>query len=66
MGLDGGYLNPDEVRALEDMPPIPGGLGQHYRQPLNFGPLGYDPTQVESFEPTRVDGVDDNLTGASE
>jgi HK97 family phage portal protein len=42
--LDGGWMNPDEVRALEDRPPIPGGAGKKYRQPLNYGPLGYDPT----------------------
>lgn len=41
--LDGGWMNSDEVRALEDLPPIPGGAGQKYRQPLNFGPLGADP-----------------------
>jgi len=40
MALDGGYKNPDEVRALEDDAPIPGGKGQGFRQPLNFGPLG--------------------------
>jgi HK97 family phage portal protein len=42
--LDGGWMNPDEVRALEDRPPIPGGAGQMYRQPMNYAPLGYDPT----------------------
>lgn len=42
--IDAGFRNPDEVRALEDLPPIPGGLGASFRQPLNFGPLGYVPT----------------------
>jgi HK97 family phage portal protein len=41
--IDAGYMNPDEARAEEDMPPIPGGLGQNFRQPLNFGPLGWTP-----------------------
>lgn len=45
MALDAGWLNPDEVRALEDRAPIPGGKGKLYRQPLNMAPLGYDPTQ---------------------
>jgi HK97 family phage portal protein len=45
MGIDGGWLNPDEVRALEDRPPIPDGTGQKFRQPMNFGPLGMDPTE---------------------
>lgn len=41
--IEGGWQNPDEVRALEDQPPIPGGAGTKFRQPLNFGPLGYEP-----------------------
>lgn len=41
--IDAGYMNPDEARAEEDMPPIPNGLGQNFRQPLNFGPLGWTP-----------------------
>jgi HK97 family phage portal protein len=40
--IESGWSNPDEVRALEDLPPIPGGAGSKYRQPLNFGPLGTD------------------------
>lgn len=35
-----GALNVDEIRAKEDMPPIEGGAGQTFMQPLNFGPLG--------------------------
>lgn len=35
-----GALNADEIRALEDMPAIPGGAGQSYLQPLNMAPLG--------------------------
>lgn len=43
IAIEGGWRNPDEVRALEDLPPIPGGVGAKFRQPLNFGPLGADP-----------------------
>lgn len=39
-----GALNADEIRELEDMTPIPGGLGAVHLQPLNFGPLGSTPT----------------------
>ena len=39
-----GALNADDIRDLEDMPPLPDGLGQIYLQPLNFGPLGTTPT----------------------
>lgn len=38
-----GWLNVDEIRALEDMPPVPDGSGESYIQPLNMGPLGSDP-----------------------
>lgn len=35
-----GAFNADEIRALEDLPPIPDGAGQSYLQPLNMAPLG--------------------------
>lgn len=35
-----GVLNVDEIRELEDRPPLPDGLGQTYLQPLNMEPLG--------------------------
>ena len=31
--------NPDECRALEEKPPIPGGLGQEFLLSKNFGSL---------------------------
>lgn len=37
-----GWLNVNEIRGLEDMPPI-GPDGDSYIQPLNYGPLGVDP-----------------------
>lgn len=39
MARQGGWLNADEIRALEDAPPIPDGRGQDYLQPLNFTPV---------------------------
>ena len=42
VALEAGFKNPDEVRELEDLPPIPDGAGQQFRQPLNFGPLGQE------------------------
>ena len=44
VALEAGFKNPDEIRALEDLEPIPGGAGQQFRQPLNFGPLGQEAT----------------------
>jgi HK97 family phage portal protein len=35
-----GVFNVDEIRELEDRPPVPNGLGKGYLQPLNFTPLG--------------------------
>lgn len=43
VAIDGGWASPDEVRALEDKAPVPGGAGAKFRQPLNFGPLGAEP-----------------------
>lgn len=60
MALNAGWMNPDEVRSLEDRPPIPGGAGKKYRQPLNMGPLGIEPEpkpdpEDEPEEPTDND-----------
>lgn len=40
LGLNGGFLNIDEVRDTEDRPPLPDGKGQEYIRPLNFAPIG--------------------------
>jgi hypothetical protein len=42
-GWQTGFLNQDEIRAMEDLPPMPNGLGQTYYGPLNFAPLGTPP-----------------------
>ncbi len=38
-----GTLNADEIRAYEDLPPLPNGLGQTYLQPIIQAPMGSDP-----------------------
>ena len=38
IALNAGFMNDDEVRALEEMPPLPNGLGQKYMKPLNMIP----------------------------
>ena len=35
-GIDGGYMNPDEVREKQNMNPIPGGAGKKFRVPANM------------------------------
>jgi HK97 family phage portal protein len=42
-GLQQGIYNLDEVRALEDLAPIPNGKGKSHRVPLNLGPVGETP-----------------------
>jgi len=48
----GGWMNVDEIRAKEDMAPLPNGEGQTYIQPMNMAPLGYDPTDQPDSAPT--------------
>jgi HK97 family phage portal protein len=43
IAVNNGWKSVDEIRALEDDPPLPDGKGKGYRQPLNMGPVG-DPT----------------------
>jgi HK97 family phage portal protein len=35
-----GWMNVDEIREKEDLPPVPGGKGKDYLQPMNMVPLG--------------------------
>ena len=37
---EGGWLCVDEIRAFDDMPPLPDGKGQIYIQPLNYKEAG--------------------------
>lgn len=37
--IDAGIMNPDEARALEDMPPLPKGQGQQFWRPANMVPI---------------------------
>lgn len=62
------YMLPDEVRALENMPPLPDGAGSTYLDPLNMGNLGGDPAdepvkppQMKPAKPVEPD-TDDNRT----
>lgn len=40
VAVSNGFMSRDEVRSLEDMPPLPDGLGRVFVQPLNVGPVG--------------------------
>jgi len=50
MGIQGGWLNPDEPRAWEDLDPIPDGKGQTFRAPLNLTPVNGDPPAPDLTE----------------
>jgi HK97 family phage portal protein len=41
---NGGWMSADDIRALEDMNPMPDGQGQLYYMPLNMAPIGSQPT----------------------
>lgn len=52
-----GIMSLDEVRALEDLEPIPGGLGKVYLRPLNLIELGQE--SPESNQPEGGDNQSD-------
>jgi HK97 family phage portal protein len=39
-----GLMNADEIRALEDQPPLPDGAGEEYWRPANIGVVGEEQT----------------------
>jgi HK97 family phage portal protein len=54
-----GWMNADEIRALENLNPLPGGQGKVYLYPMNLAPLGQAPeeegrSRVEKREYTKV------------
>ena len=42
-GILGGWLSPDDVRELEEMNPLPDGLGEVYFRPLNMTAVSTEP-----------------------
>ena len=49
IALDGGFMCPDEVRAIEDMDAIPDGTGTIYRVPMNYIPS----TNFKDYNPQK-------------
>jgi HK97 family phage portal protein len=45
--IQNGWMNVDEVRELEDRPPLPDDAGQTYLTPLNLAPAGGDPNATK-------------------
>ncbi|MBE9509147.1 MAG: phage portal protein [Chloroflexi bacterium] len=54
MARQDGWMNGDEIRALENLPPMPDGQGQIYWMPVNMMPAGSVQVPVES-EPEPKD-----------
>jgi len=54
IGRNNGWLNVDEIRALENMNPLPEGKGQGYLQALNMVELGAKPEPIPPDEEAPV------------
>jgi len=54
-----GVLNADEIRELEDLPPIADGTGQLYLQPMNMAPLGTEPPDPDEGTSDASQPVDE-------
>src|SRR5690606_24061901 len=60
-----GVLNGDEIRGLEDLPPIPEGLGKLHLQPMSMVPLGTeppDPADEPATDPADEPDPDEGTT----
>ncbi|MCH8235704.1 MAG: phage portal protein [Chloroflexi bacterium] len=55
VALTNGILNIDEVRDRENLNPLPDGLGQEYRVPLNLQVVGEDPPEPDPPPPVDPD-----------
>lgn len=67
VGRQWGWLSADDIRALEDMNPLPDGIGQTYLEPLNMVPAGERPAvdQPAVARALLAAGVDRSLIAAA-
>jgi HK97 family phage portal protein len=63
IGLTNGIYNKDEVREMEDLPPIEDGSGAVHLQPLNMGVSGV-PAEKAKPDPTPVVVIDPSSSNA--
>ena len=68
VAVEHGWLSPDDVRELEDLNPIAGGIGKRYFRPLNWTLLEADPVKgnngtAETAAPDQLDSGDQQETG---
>lgn len=52
VGLNNGFLNADEVRAMEDLGPLPKKHGQRFYRPMNLAVVGDDEKPEKETEPS--------------
>ncbi|WP_144121131.1 phage portal protein [Catellatospora sichuanensis] len=50
IAVNNGIMSLDEVRALEDMEPIPGGKGKAHVRPMNVSEIGKEPQAAKPVE----------------
>jgi hypothetical protein len=50
--LSNGFLSADEIRAMEDLGPLPKKLGQRYYRPLNLGVVGEEDKAAKEAKPS--------------
>lgn len=50
LARNGGWMNVDEIRALEELDPLPDGMGETYLQPLNMAPVGAEAERSMSVD----------------
>jgi HK97 family phage portal protein len=48
--INNGFMNADEIRALEDMDPLPDGLGQTFYMPLNLSDVAEEEEEEQEAE----------------
>lgn len=60
LGRDSGVYSVNDIRAMEDLPPIDGPEGDLHLQPMNFAPLGYEPPEKDSGTNPPADGGKEN------
>ncbi len=57
-----GWLSQDEVRELEDLNPIPNGVGKTYWRPINWAPLGQTTAPAPAALPAQPGSQDSDDT----
>lgn len=62
LALDGGWLNVDEVRAKEHLPPLPNGEGQTYNVSTKLAPVVPDATTPTPTAPVDTTPPDAGVT----